>query len=225
MCDVVLLAHIAISNNVWCAAATSSESNPPILSYSCSPPKNEAARTLRRFVYDTCHLCPSSRMGSMWSESRFGIRFRRLEFLFAFEFHAGYQLDWCDDLRFRNRLHGPKSLLFPYVISCLIFQMSADLPSSTECLPGVASSSSAPVPSSTATPSAPTSSAPSSTAPASTPTVTGFVKTSGQKFMLNGAEYAVAGTNAYWLAQVSDVDIDTAFSDIANAGLTTVRTW
>ena len=43
--------------------------------------------------------------------------------------------------------------------------------------------------------------------------------------MLNGAEYAVAGTNAYWLAQVSDVDIDTAFSDIANAGLTTVRTW
>lgn len=43
--------------------------------------------------------------------------------------------------------------------------------------------------------------------------------------MLNGAEYIVAGTNGYWLAQQSDADIDTAFSDIAKAGLTTVRTW
>ncbi|KAL5526177.1 hypothetical protein ACEPAG_7516 [Sanghuangporus baumii] len=95
----------------------------------------------------------------------------------------------------------------------------------SQCLPGVASSSSAPAPSPTATPSAPTSSAPTSSAPASTPIVTGFVNTSGQKFMLNGVEYTVAGTNAYWLAQISDADIDTAFNDIANAGLTTVRTW
>ena len=43
--------------------------------------------------------------------------------------------------------------------------------------------------------------------------------------MLNGEEYIVAGTNGYWLAHESDEDIDTAFQDIANAGLTTVRTW
>ncbi|KIJ27867.1 glycoside hydrolase family 5 protein [Sphaerobolus stellatus SS14] len=54
---------------------------------------------------------------------------------------------------------------------------------------------------------------------------TGFVKVSGQKFTLNGATYTVAGTNAYWLAQNTNADIDTAFADIAAAGLTTVRTW
>lgn len=42
--------------------------------------------------------------------------------------------------------------------------------------------------------------------------------------MLDGKEYVVAGTNAYWLAQESDPDIETAFDDIVNAGLTTVRT-
>ena len=54
---------------------------------------------------------------------------------------------------------------------------------------------------------------------------TGFVGTSGQKFTLDGATFIPAGTNAYWLAQQSDADIDTAFTDIANAGLTVVRTW
>jgi len=51
------------------------------------------------------------------------------------------------------------------------------------------------------------------------------VKVSGQKFTLDGKPYIVAGTNAYWLAQWSNADIDQAFSDIAAAGLTTVRTW
>lgn len=53
----------------------------------------------------------------------------------------------------------------------------------------------------------------------------GFVGVSGQSFTLNGETFVVAGTNAYWLAQNADADIDTAFDDIANAGLTTVRTW
>ena len=57
------------------------------------------------------------------------------------------------------------------------------------------------------------------------PSSTGFVKTNGQKFSLNGADYVIAGTNAYWLAQNTDADINTAFNDIQNAGLTTVRTW
>ncbi|EJD06357.1 CEL4a mannanase [Fomitiporia mediterranea MF3/22] len=99
----------------------------------------------------------------------------------------------------------------------------------SQCLPGAASSSSSPsLPVSTTSSRSSTVVPPTSTsasAPASTPTVTGFVKTSGQKFTLNGEDYIVAGTNAYWLAQVSDEDIDTAFNDIAAAGLTTVRTW
>jgi len=52
-----------------------------------------------------------------------------------------------------------------------------------------------------------------------------FVYTLGQKFYLNGFEYTFAGTNAYWLAQMSNSDIDKAFSDIAASGVTTVRTW
>ncbi|THH05918.1 hypothetical protein EW145_g4447 [Phellinidium pouzarii] len=96
----------------------------------------------------------------------------------------------------------------------------------SQCLPGAASSSessasSAPVPSTSTVAPSPTSSAPSSTPT----TVTGFVKTSGQKFVLNGDTFTVAGTNAYWLAQEMDADIDTAFNDIVTAGLTTVRTW
>lgn len=41
---------------------------------------------------------------------------------------------------------------------------------------------------------------------------------------MNDEDYVVAGTNAYWLAQESNPDIDMAFDDIVGAGLTTVRT-
>jgi mannan endo-1,4-beta-mannosidase len=51
------------------------------------------------------------------------------------------------------------------------------------------------------------------------------VKASGQRFTLNGNTFFPVGTNAYWLAQISNADIDQAFSDIAAAGFTTVRTW
>lgn len=47
---------------------------------------------------------------------------------------------------------------------------------------------------------------------------------SGTTFVLDGEVFTVAGTNAYWLAQESDEDINTAFNDVVNANLTTVRT-
>jgi len=85
----------------------------------------------------------------------------------------------------------------------------------SQCLPGTA----------TSTVSSTTKVTTTSTASGSTSTDSGFVKTSGQGFTLNGSPYVVAGTNAYWLAQYSNADIDQAFQDIVNAGLTTVRTW
>ncbi|KAI0066115.1 CEL4a mannanase [Artomyces pyxidatus] len=86
--------------------------------------------------------------------------------------------------------------------------------------------SSTPSPTSSSTISS-VSSTSTSSAPSSTPTVTGFVTTSGQKFMLNGAEYTVVGANSYWvgLMSYSTANMNQAFSDIAKAGATTIRTW
>ncbi|KIJ37692.1 glycoside hydrolase family 5 protein [Sphaerobolus stellatus SS14] len=98
----------------------------------------------------------------------------------------------------------------------------------SQCLPGASTTTSVKPTTTTTTSTKPTTTT-TSTAPTTTtappPSSTGFVKVSGQKFTLNGATYTVAGTNAYWLAQNTNADIDTAFSDIAAAGLTTVRTW
>ncbi|KAJ7208841.1 glycoside hydrolase superfamily [Mycena pura] len=64
-----------------------------------------------------------------------------------------------------------------------------------------------------------------STTTVSTPFPTGFVKTSGTRFTLNGAPFTVFGTNAYWpaLQGYSNADIDQAFADMAAAGVTVVR--
>jgi mannan endo-1,4-beta-mannosidase len=53
------------------------------------------------------------------------------------------------------------------------------------------------------------------------------VKTSGQKFTLNGSTFTVVGSNSYWvgLAGLSSTEIDQSFADIAATGATTVRTW
>jgi mannan endo-1,4-beta-mannosidase len=53
------------------------------------------------------------------------------------------------------------------------------------------------------------------------------VKVSGQKFTLNGAPFALVGTNSYWvgLQGLSASDINLAFQDMAKSGATTVRTW
>ncbi|KAF8993674.1 CEL4a mannanase [Cyathus striatus] len=89
-----------------------------------------------------------------------------------------------------------------------------------QCLPGSASTTA--VPSSTASTS---TAVPTSTA--APPASTGFVKTSSTHFTLNGSKYTVVGGNAYWigLTGLSTSAMNQAFSDIAKAGGTTVRTW
>ncbi|KAJ6453764.1 mannanase [Mycena sanguinolenta] len=94
-----------------------------------------------------------------------------------------------------------------------------------QCLPPGSGSSTVASTSSTTTVSS-TSKTTTATSRPSGPTPTGFVTTSGTKFMLNGAPYTVVGSNAYWPALLgyNSTEIDQAFSDIAGSGATTVRT-
>ncbi|PPQ83023.1 hypothetical protein CVT25_005263 [Psilocybe cyanescens] len=104
----------------------------------------------------------------------------------------------------------------------------------SQCLPGAATTpaststvkptSTSTKPSTTVTPTT-TSSGPTTTA--APPAATGFVKTSGQKFVLNGSPFTVVGANSYWvgLMGLSTANMNAAFADIAKAGATTVRTW
>jgi mannan endo-1,4-beta-mannosidase len=66
-----------------------------------------------------------------------------------------------------------------------------------------------------------------STASHTTSTVipTGFVTTASQKFILNGKIFTPAGSNAYYLAQWGNADIDQTFTELAAIGVTVVRTW
>ncbi|KAL1748695.1 glycoside hydrolase family 5 protein [Schizophyllum fasciatum] len=59
------------------------------------------------------------------------------------------------------------------------------------------------------------------------PSAAGFVTTAGTKFALDGKPYTVVGSNSYWvgLNGFSAEVMDQAFSDIADSGATTVRTW
>ncbi|KAF8757295.1 glycosyl hydrolase 5 (cellulase A) family [Rhizoctonia solani] len=78
----------------------------------------------------------------------------------------------------------------------------------------------------TSTTSKTTSTTITSTTSVAAPVSTGFVKTSGTKFTLNGSTFTVVGSNAYWMAQLStSTDITQAFTDLKNAGFTTLRTW
>ncbi|CAK5272979.1 unnamed protein product [Mycena citricolor] len=96
----------------------------------------------------------------------------------------------------------------------------------SQCIPGAAGTTTAP-------PTPPTSAPGSSTTAVSTtvaalpPITTGFVKTSGTRFTLNGKPYTVAGTNAYWMTLFGygSADLNTAMNDIVNSGSTTFRTW
>ncbi|KAJ7512588.1 glycoside hydrolase superfamily [Mycena galericulata] len=97
-----------------------------------------------------------------------------------------------------------------------------------QCLPGTATTTTiATSTSHTTTTIVSTSTSTASTSTASVPAQTGFVKTSGTRFTLNGAPYTVFGTNAYWLplGGYSTTDINTALTTIVGSGATTVRTW
>ncbi|KAF9461275.1 CEL4a mannanase [Collybia nuda] len=87
-----------------------------------------------------------------------------------------------------------------------------------QCLPGGSTTPPTTTPTITTKPPTTTQAPPAST---------GFVKTSGTRFTLNGARYTVVGGNAYWigLTGLSTSNMNKAFSDIAAAGGTTVRTW
>jgi len=92
----------------------------------------------------------------------------------------------------------------------------------SQCLPGSSSATTAAGTTTTTKATATTTTAGST----GTGSVSGYVKTSGQKFTLNGATYTVVGENAYWIPQLSaTADINQAFADIAAMGATTVRTW
>ncbi|EPQ57046.1 mannanase [Gloeophyllum trabeum ATCC 11539] len=56
---------------------------------------------------------------------------------------------------------------------------------------------------------------------------TSFVKTSGQRFTLNGSPFTVVGANSYWvgLMGLTTAQMNQAFADIARTGATAVRTW
>ncbi|KIK68453.1 glycoside hydrolase family 5 protein [Collybiopsis luxurians FD-317 M1] len=90
----------------------------------------------------------------------------------------------------------------------------------SQCVP----SSGAPAPTST---TGPTPTPSSSSAPSPTATVTGFVKTSGTKFTLNGKTFTAVGANSYWvgLMNYDEANMNQAFADIAATGATVVRTW
>ncbi|KAG8953486.1 hypothetical protein FRC04_002328 [Tulasnella sp. 424] len=94
----------------------------------------------------------------------------------------------------------------------------------SQCLPSTSTATTTTKTSSTITK---TSSTAATTTTSSSGSCSGFVRTSGQKFTLNGSTYTLVGSNAYWLAQVpaTQADLDKAFADIAATGATTVRTW
>ncbi|KAI0076120.1 mannanase [Panus rudis PR-1116 ss-1] len=95
-----------------------------------------------------------------------------------------------------------------------------------QCIPGAATTS---APSTTVVPTSapPTTSDPATTTAPAPPSSTGFVKTSGTRFMLDGKPFTVAGANSYWvgLTGLSTDNMNAAFADIAKTGATAVRTW
>ncbi|KAF7323661.1 Carbohydrate-binding module family 1 protein/glycoside hydrolase family 5 protein [Mycena kentingensis (nom. inval.)] len=106
-----------------------------------------------------------------------------------------------------------------------------------QCVPNDSIPPSATLATPTSTVSRPTSTVSSSRTTSSTtvsrttttsvPAQTGFVTTSGKRFMLNGAKYTVVGSNAYWpgLLGYNAANVNQAFADMAASGATTIRTW
>ncbi|KAG9094984.1 hypothetical protein FRC07_011166, partial [Ceratobasidium sp. 392] len=114
------------------------------------------------------------------------------------------------------------NVINPYYSQCLksTSTSTTSKPTTTSTTKPVTTSTTKPVTTSTTT--KPVTSTSSSAPPAST----GFVKTSGQKFTLNGSTFTPVGSNAYWAAQqATDNDITIAFTDLKNSGLTVLRTW
>ena len=56
-------------------------------------------------------------------------------------------------------------------------------------------------------------------------TSTGFVKTDGTKFTLDGSDFYYAGTNNYYINFKPSEDVDAVMEDAQAMGLTVIRTW
>lgn len=67
------------------------------------------------------------------------------------------------------------------------------------------------------------------TAPTAVPTTapsTGFVKTSGTDFVLNGKKFNYVGSNSYWLPMLQNtVDVDYALDKFKESGMKVLRIW
>ncbi|KAF7378392.1 Glycoside hydrolase family 5 protein [Mycena sanguinolenta] len=102
----------------------------------------------------------------------------------------------------------------------------------SQCLPGTATTTTSPTTVSTTstvkstTTVSTTTTVKSTTTTSSAPSSTGFIKTSGTRFTLNGQQFVPVGSNAYWPALLgyTNAQIDQAFADIAASGATVCRT-
>lgn len=78
----------------------------------------------------------------------------------------------------------------------------------------------------TAKPTTTTSSGPTTTSSSAVSTATGFAKTNGVLFEIDGETTYYAGTNCYWCGFLTENgDVDHVMEDIASSGLKIVRVW
>ncbi|KAJ3557369.1 hypothetical protein NM688_g1508 [Phlebia brevispora] len=96
-----------------------------------------------------------------------------------------------------------------------------------QCIPATTTVAPSSVSSQSSVSSSSTSISSSSSSNAPIPVQTGFVKTSGQKFVLNGNTFTAVGENSYWVGLMgyTTAKMSQSLSDIAAAGSTVVRTW
>ncbi|KAI5864827.1 carbohydrate-binding module family 1 [Durotheca rogersii] len=91
----------------------------------------------------------------------------------------------------------------------------------SQCVPGTAATTAAPPP-----PTTTTAAVPSSTRTSASPGATGFAKTDGLQFNIDGETGYFAGTNSYWISFLTNnADVDKTLDELARAGHKILRIW